>query len=144
MSAGIAKLIKMARPQKSRKICNPPKMKGFRPFGLQSCKTEAVTLKFEEFESIRLVNYEMLPQEIAAKQMNVSRPTFTRIYNRALKQIARSFVEAKPIEIEGGNYKLDKDWYRCRKCFKLIQGLENHFKCENCTSFGENELIKLN
>ena len=134
----------MARPQKSRKICNPPKMKGFRPFGIQSCKIEAVTLKFEEYESLRLVNYEMLPQEIAAKQMNISRPTFTRIYNNALKQIARSFVEGKAIEIEGGNYKLDKDWYRCKKCFKLIQGIENHFKCENCTSYGENELIKLN
>ncbi|MFH0842251.1 MAG: DUF134 domain-containing protein [Bacteroidota bacterium] len=134
----------MARPKKSRKIFNPPKMKGFRPFGMQSCKIEAVILKFEEYESIRLVNYEMLPQEVAAKQMNVSRPTFTRIYNKALKQIAISFVEGKAIEIEGGNYKLDKDWYRCRKCYKLIQGIENHFKCENCTAYGENELIKLN
>lgn len=134
----------MARPQKSRKIFNPPKMKGFRPFGLKSCMIEAVVLKFEEYESIRLINYEMLPQDTAAKQMNISRPTFTRIYNKALKQIAKSFVEGKAIEIEGGNYKLEKDWYRCRKCYKLIEGIENHFKCENCTAFGENELIKLN
>jgi len=134
----------MARPQKSRKIFNPPKMKGFRPFGLKSCMIEAVILKFEEYESIRLKNYEMLPQDIAAKQMNISRPTFTRIYNKALKQIAKSFVEGKAIEIEGGNYKLEKDWYRCRKCYKLIEGIENHFKCENCTAFSENELIKLN
>jgi uncharacterized protein len=134
----------MARPQKTRKICNPPKMLGFRPFGLQSCMKEAVILKFEEYESIRLVNYEMLPQEEAAKQMNVSRPTFTRIYNRALKQIAKSFVEGKAIEIEGGNYHLEKDWYRCRKCYKLIQGMENHSKCQDCKAFGESELIKLN
>lgn len=134
----------MARPQKSRKICNPPKMKGFRPFGLQSCRIDSVLLKFEEYESIRLINYEMLPQDIAAKQMNISRPTFTRIYNRALKQIAKSFVEGKAIEIEGGNYKLEKDWYRCKKCFKLIQGIENHFRCEDCTLYGESELIKLN
>ncbi len=134
----------MARPQKARKINNPPGMKGFKPFGLPYCKLEAVKLKFEEFESIRLVNYALLPQEEAAKQMNVSRPTFTRIYNRALKMIAKSFVEGKAIEIEGGNYELEKDWYRCKKCYKLIQGLENHSKCENCTAFGENELVKLN
>lgn len=134
----------MARPRKSRKICNPPKMKGFRPFGLQSCRNGAVTLKYEEYESIRLVNYENLAQEDAAGQMNVSRPTFTRIYNHALKQIAKSFVEGKALEIEGGNYKLEKDWYRCKKCYKLIQGIENHFRCENCTAYGENELIKLN
>ena len=44
----------------------------------------------------------------------------------------------KAIEIEGGNYELDKEWYRCRKCFKLIEGLENHTKCKNCTLYGEN------
>ncbi len=104
----------------------------------------SVRLKYEEYESIRLVNYEMLPQDDAAKQMNISRPTLTRIYNRALKLIAKSLVEGKAIEIEGGNYQLEKDWYRCKKCYKLIEGLENHFKCKNCTAYGQNELIKLN
>lgn len=134
----------MSRPQKARRINNPPRMKGFRPFGMSACIKESVILKFEEYESIRLVNYEMLPQDIAAKQMNVSRPTFTRIYNRALKTIARAFVEGKALEIEGGNYKLDKDWYRCKKCYKLIQGIENHVKCKDCTAYGESELVKLN
>jgi uncharacterized protein len=134
----------MSRPQKARKINNPPKMKGFRPFGMKSCVKESIRLKFEEYESLRLVNYEMLPQEIAARQMNISRPTFTRVYNRALKLIAKSFVEGKSIEIEGGNYKLDNDWYRCRKCYKLIEGIENHVQCQNCTAYGESELIKLN
>ena len=134
----------MSRPQKSRKIDNPPKMKGFRPFGMNDCVKDYIKLKFEEYESIRLANYEMLSQEEAASQMNVSRPTFTRIYNRALKLIAQSFVEGKAIEIEGGNYKFDKDWYRCRKCYKLIQGIENHSRCKDCTAYGEGELVKLN
>jgi uncharacterized protein len=134
----------MSRPQKARKINNPPKMKGFRPFGMKDCVKASVRLKFEEYESIRLVNYEILPQDDAAKKMNISRPTFTRIYNRALKLIAEAFIEGKAIEIEGGNYKLDKDWYRCRKCYKLIEGLENHFQCKDCTAYGQNELIKLN
>jgi len=134
----------MARPQKCRKVCFPPKMKGFRPYGIPLCKAEPVILKFEEYESIRLVNYDNFSQDQAAEKMNVSRPTFTRIYNKALKQIAKSFVEGKAIEFEGGNYQLGKDWYRCKKCFKLIEGLENHFKCKDCTAFGENELIKLN
>jgi predicted DNA-binding protein (UPF0251 family) len=134
----------MARPRKSRKIGNPPKMKGFQPFGMPSCEIEPVKLKFEEYESIRLINYELLDQDQAAEQMNVSRPTFTRIYNNALKQIARSFVEGNAIEIEGGSYQFEKDWYRCKKCYKLIQGLENHSRCEGCNLYGKNELIKLN
>jgi uncharacterized protein len=133
----------MARPQKSRKICNPPKMKGFKPFGIPACKADPVVLKLEEYESIKLVNYDRLAQDQAAINMNISRPTFTRIYNRALKQIAKSFVEGKAIVIEGGNYELEKEWYRCKKCFKLIQGMENHVKCEDCPVYGENELIKV-
>ena len=119
-------------------------MKGFRPFGMKACVTDSVRLKYEEYESIRLVNYQMMPQDEAAKHMNISRPTFTRIYNKALKLIAKSFVEGKAIEIEGGNYHLDKDWYRCKKCYKLIQGMENHTKCKDCTAYGESELTKLN
>jgi uncharacterized protein len=134
----------MARPHKNRKISNPPKMKGFKPYGMPLCKIELVILKFEEYESIRLVNYDNLPQDKAAVQMNVSRPTFTRIYNSALELIAKAFVEGKAIGIEGGNYELDKEWYRCRKCFKLIEGLENHTKCKDCALYGENELIRLN
>jgi uncharacterized protein len=134
----------MSRPQKRRKICNPPKMRGFKPFGIKMCESEPVILKLEEFESIRLVNYEMMPQDAAAELMSVSRPTFTRIYNRALKQIARSFVEGKAIEIDGGNYQLENEWYKCKRCFKLIEGIENHSKCQNCSHFGNNELIRLN
>jgi len=119
-------------------------MKGFRPFGMQSCVKESIRLKYEEYESLRLVNYIMLSQDFAARQMNISRPTFTRIYNRALKLIAKSFVEGKAIEIEGGNYQFDKEWYRCRKCYKLIQGMENHSQCKDCNTYGESELVKLN
>ncbi len=133
----------MARPKKSRKILNPPKMKGFKPFGMPLCKAEPVILKFEEYESIKLVNYDGLQQDQAAIQMNVSRPTFTRIYNKALNLIAKSFVEGKAIEIQGGNFEFDKEWFRCRKCYKLIQGLENHSRCQDCSLFGDNELVKI-
>ncbi len=134
----------MARPHKCRKISSPPAMKGFKPYGMPICKIEPVVIKLEEYESIRLVNYDKLPQDQAAVQMNVSRPTFTRIYNSALEQIAKAFIEGKAIEIEGGNYEMDKEWYRCRKCYKLIEGLGNHTKCKDCKLYGENELMKFN
>jgi predicted DNA-binding protein (UPF0251 family) len=133
----------MARPQKSRKVLNPPKMKGFKPFGMPLCNAEPVILKYEEYESLKLVNYDGLNQDLAARQMNVSRPTFTRIYNKALKLIAKSFVEGKAIEIQGGSFEFDKEWFRCRKCYKLIEGLENHFRCQDCSLFGDNELVRI-
>ena len=134
----------MPRPIRNRKILNPPKMAGFKPFGMPLSELESVKLQFDEYESINLVNYQNLPQDVAAEKMDVSRPTFTRVYNSALKKIARAFVECMAIEIEGGNVEFEKQWYKCKKCFKLIDGLENHIRCKNCKSFGDTELIKLN
>jgi predicted DNA-binding protein (UPF0251 family) len=119
-------------------------MEGFRPYGMPKCNVSPVILKYEEFESIRLVDYDLLSQDLAATQMNISRPTFTRIYNRALKTIAKAFVEGKAIEIEGGNFQFVQDWYRCKKCFKLVCGMENHNKCDGCKTYSENELTSIN
>lgn len=134
----------MARTPKNRHIETPPLMKGFKPFGICSCKLEAIELTFEEYESIKLIDYELLSQEESAKKMLVSRPTLTRIYNKALKKIAKAFVEGKSLSFEGGKFELEADWYRCKRCFKLIQGLESHTKCDNCEYFDNNELILLN
>jgi len=133
----------MARPRKCRNICNPPKMEGFKPYGMQKCDQGPLILKYEEFESIRLIDYDLLSQDLAAKQMNISRPTFTRVYNKALKTIAKAFVEGKVIEIEGGNFHFEHDWYKCKKCFKLIQGIENHSRCKDCNAYSLKELIKM-
>ena len=134
----------MPRPVRNRKICNPPKMNGFKPFGMPLYKTKSVKLQIDEFESFKLVEYENMPQDQAAFKMDISRPTLTRMYNNALKKIAKAFVEGLAIEIEGGNIEFDKEWYKCSKCFKLIDGLENHIKCKNCTAFGTNELVNIN
>jgi len=63
-------------------------MAGFKPFGMPLSELKTVKLQFDEYESINLVNYQNLPQDIAAAKMNVSRPTFTRVYNMVLKKIA--------------------------------------------------------
>lgn len=133
----------MARPEKNRRVCDPPKMHGFKPFGIALCEKEAVIMHFDEYESFKLVNYDNVSQDEAAEQMNVSRPTLTRIYNKALTQVARAFIEGRTILIKGGNIEFDKDWYKCKKCFRLIEGLENHVRCEGCKKFGVNELIRL-
>ncbi len=134
----------MPRPTRNRKILHPPQMAGFKPFGMPLCDLKAVKLQFDEYETINLVNYRDLPQEVAAEKMGISRPAFTRVYNRALKKIAKAFVECLAIEIEGGSVEFEKQWYKCNKCFKLIEGLENHTKCKGCTSYGDIELVSLN
>jgi len=133
----------MSRPLRNRRICNPPQMSGFKPFGMPMCEIKSIKLHYDEFESIKLVDYENLPQDLAAKKMDISRPTFTRIYNSALKKIAKAFVEGLAIEIEGGNVEFEKEWFKCNKCFKLIDGIENHKRCIDCESYGIDELTNI-
>jgi predicted DNA-binding protein (UPF0251 family) len=133
----------MSRPKQNRKISNPPIMKGFKPFGIPRKMLDEVTLLYDEYEAIRLVDYEGLHHEKAAEQMNVSRPTLTRIYEKARKTVALALVEGKMINIEGGNVQFDREWFRCKRCYKLIGGMENHIRCKDCNTYGEDELIPI-
>jgi len=119
-------------------------MAGFKPFGMPYGIRDSVALQLDEYESFKLVNYDNLSQDEAAVIMGVSRPTFTRIYNIALKKIAIAFTEGLAIDIGGGSVEFEKEWYKCIRCFKLIEGLDQHTKCENCPSFGNKELIRIN
>jgi len=75
----LRKIILIPRPERSRKVFDPPKMNEFKPFGMPLCKTKSVKLQFDEFESFKLVEYEKLPQDQAALKMDISRPTLTRM-----------------------------------------------------------------
>ena len=131
----------MSRPVLKRKIENPPVMEGFRPFGIPFTDLEPIILLYEEYEAIRLTDYTGLTQEQSSVQMAVSRPTFTRIYEKARRSIAKAFVEGKAIFIEGGNYHTEDNWYRCDDCMKLIISSVNKKSCNYCHS---KKLRKLN
>ena len=51
---------------------------------------------------------EGMEQEEAAKKMNISQPTFSRLVEEARKKIADAIVNGKAIKIEGGNYRFVK------------------------------------
>ena len=86
------------------------------PFGFYGAFKDPVQLFHEEYEVIRLLDYERMNQEDAAKQMGVSRPTLTRIYESARTKIAKSFTEARQILIEGGKAYFADEWYECKHC----------------------------
>lgn len=91
----------MPRPKKSRRICGAiPEFNRFGPKGKRNSKT--ITMTLDEYEAIRLIDYERLMQEEAAKRMNVARTTTQAIYTSARKKIASALVEGFDIIIEGG------------------------------------------
>jgi predicted DNA-binding protein (UPF0251 family) len=105
----------MPRPKKIRKVNNPPHFKGFRPIGVIN-EGQPVVLNFEEYESIRLSDFELLGQVEAAKVMDISRPTFARIYESARRKVARAFIDGSPIVFEGGKVYFNSEWYSCNRC----------------------------
>ncbi|MFA7408709.1 MAG: DUF134 domain-containing protein [Bacteroidales bacterium] len=101
-----------------RRVVNPPPVKGFKPYGPNPDLriSEPVTLFYEEYEAIRLCDYDGLNHELASIEMGISRPTFTRIYAGALQKLAVALVEGRQISIGGGQVYFDTQWYRCLGC----------------------------
>jgi uncharacterized protein len=124
----------MPRPKRKRNVTNPPMMEGFKPFGIPITDLEPVILFFEEYEAVRLLDYMGMTQLEAAREMAVSRPTLTRIYEKARRTIAEAFVDGKAIFIEGGDYHTDEFWYRCEECFKLLISDKEILSCSFCKS----------
>ena len=66
-------------------------------------------MSIDEYESIRLIDYEGLNQEECAKSMDVARTTVTSIYDSARKKLAQLLVEGKTLCISGGAYRISSD-----------------------------------
>lgn len=96
------------RKRKIRGVCALPKNSVFFP-GEKNQENNAVVLTLDEYEVIRLVDYERLSQEESGELMSVSRATAQRIHRSARNKIATALVEGRTLRIEGGEYQLDKE-----------------------------------
>lgn len=81
-----------------------PAYNRFTPGGIPSCGT--VVLTMDEYEAIRLIDFEAYTHEQCAKQMDISRTTATEIYESARYKLADSLVNGKTLVISGGQYRL--------------------------------------
>jgi predicted DNA-binding protein (UPF0251 family) len=78
----------------------------FKPRGIPLDQLEEVILKLDEWEALRLADWEGLYQEEAAGRMGISRQTFGNIIESAHKKIADVLLHAKALKIEGGEVKI--------------------------------------
>ena len=92
----------MPRPKCCRHVCGVPDKNYFKPRGIPLSELEEVVLFLDEYEAIRLADYEQLYQEEAASRMNISRQTFGRIIEAAHKKISDILINGKALRIEGG------------------------------------------
>ena len=126
----------MPRSRRLRKIVAPPNFKGYKPHGAKESDANAIELLYEEYEAIKLADYDLMNHKEAAKLMGISRPTFARIYESARRKIAQAFVETREIITLYGNAILDKNWCFCLNCqarFSIPATMHNN-ECPICLS----------
>ena len=92
-----------------------PQVTYFKPAGVPARFLERVALSVEELEAIRLKDVEGLQQEECAQRMRISRPTFHRVLESARGKVADALINGKAVRIEGGNFALASQRFRCRR-----------------------------
>lgn len=136
----------MPRKTKLRKIVAPPNFKGFKPYGTTKESIKTIDLLYEEYEAIKLADYEFMNHLEASKLMGISRATFARIYETGRRKIAKALVETSEIKTVFGNAALDKSWYVCHNCdakFTIPKTIDN-YNCPICASNNFESATNLN
>ncbi|MBE0668920.1 MAG: DUF134 domain-containing protein, partial [Bacteroidales bacterium] len=131
------------RPKRLRRVSNPPLVSGFRPYGgaAKDRHPQSVFLHLEEYEVIRLCDFENLNHHEAARVMDVSRLTLTSIYAQARAKIADAIVSGKQIIIEGGKIYYDSEWYKCNGCNCLFNQPEKSIAPSGCPLCGSDRIV---
>ena len=93
------------RRKKVRYIQKMPQVSLFSPRGKPG-RPDEVELKIDEYEAIKLADYQGYDQAQGAQAMGISRPSFGRILRLGHKIIADALVNGKIIHIRIGNVQV--------------------------------------
>ncbi|MGM0406415.1 MAG: DUF134 domain-containing protein [Bacteroidota bacterium] len=126
----------MPRPKNNRLVYEPPVFTSFKPVGVKGAALESVILSLDEFEAFRLADDLGLSHEEAAEEMEISRPTFTRLIEKARKKIAEFIIGGKVLSIDGGNIHFRNNIIKCQSCGHMFRTRfdENITECPSCHS----------
>jgi len=94
--------VKKGRHKKVRYIQKMPEIAQFSPRGKPG-RPDEIELKIDQFEAIKLADYQGRNQVEGAEAMGISRPSFGRIVREARKIIADALVNGKIIRIRMGD-----------------------------------------
>ena len=126
----------MPRPEIERVVHKPPIFSRFKPVGITGKMLDTITLSLDEYEAFRLADQLCYSQEEAAEEMEISRPTFTRLIEKARKKIADFIIEGKLLTIDGGNIHFRSNLIKCTNCGHLFNtNIKTFFtECPECHS----------
>jgi uncharacterized protein len=112
----------MPRHKCCRMIGGPPENTYFKPKGIPASELEEIVVTLDEYEAMKLADYEQLYQEQAAAAMHISRQTFGRVIESAHYKIASALMQGHAIRIEGGEIAVRAGKpSACRGCGRPFQ-----------------------
>jgi len=131
----------MRGPYRRRLVQGPPRINQFKPSGIPARALKNIVLTIDEYEGIRLADYQGLDHSDAAEQMGISRPTFSRLIEKARNKVAQALIDGMILTIEGGNFDFTHHLYRCEDCGDMINlPVGDHLnECPECGSHNLND-----
>lgn len=134
----------MPRKKQFRKVSKEPLISIFKPAGIPAKELDEIFITVDEFEAVRLADYEGMNQREASDVMHVSQPTFNRILTSARKKIAETIVRGIVLRIEGGEYVLPCDIrvFECETCGTTIDAPLGEPRPRSCPQCGSNSLYR--
>jgi predicted DNA-binding protein (UPF0251 family)/DNA-directed RNA polymerase subunit RPC12/RpoP len=118
-------------------VTSEPPVSVFKPAGVPAKDLEEILITVDEFEAIRLADFEGKSQREASAIMLVSQPTFNRILSSARSKVAKGLVQGFVLRIEGGRYVLadGSGTLECLDCgASMDMSEEDKSTCKNCGS----------
>ena len=132
----------MARKQKNRIVKQPPLYGDFKPTGIAARYLPEIELTLDEYEALRLSDYEGMSQEEASLEMSISRPTFTRLIEKARRKIVDFIINGKKLKIIGGNIHFRNNIFKCFDCEQMFV-LEIDKTVSKCPACNSNNITNL-
>jgi predicted DNA-binding protein (UPF0251 family) len=132
----------VARPKSERFVHTPPLFNAFKPIGISGRNLETLEMSLDEYEALRLADFEGMNQDEASEEMEISRSTFARLIEAARKKSAQFFIDGKRLTIGGGPVHFKKNILQCRDCRSIFE-LGMNEKMAVCVSCGSLNLIDL-
>jgi len=98
-------MVPKGRPKKVRYIQRMPKIVQFSPRGKPG-RPDEVELTLDQFEAVKLADYQGFSQQQGAVAMRLSRASFGRVLREARQLIADALVNGKIIRIRTGSVQV--------------------------------------
>ncbi len=130
----------MRGPYRKRRVDAPPRFNQFKPAGVPARTLTTITLSVDEYEALRLADYLGLDHTAAGERMMISRPTFSRLIEKARLKVATSIIEGQALSIEGGHVDFVNQMYNCEDCGQ-ISAVPAGYPASECPECGSERIM---